>query len=79
MMLPFLQPPTPREPNYLTALCLPAMKSLAAKALHPRRRSVQEKDPIRYWEPAGNRSEVRFSWDETNPNIVIAAVPVLIL
>ncbi|OAL62125.1 hypothetical protein A7C99_6700 [Trichophyton rubrum] len=49
------------------------MKSLAAKALHPRRHSLQEKRPARYSEPLGNHSEVRFSWDETDPNIVIAA------
>ncbi|EFQ99004.1 dienelactone hydrolase [Nannizzia gypsea CBS 118893] len=73
MMLPFLQPPNPREPYYLAASCLPIMKSFAAKALHPRRHSVQEKNSVRYSEPARSRNEVRFSWDETNPNIVIAA------
>lgn len=49
------------------------MKSLAAKALHPRRHSLQEKHSTRYSEPPVNHSEVRFSWDETNPKIVIAA------
>ncbi|KAF3894270.1 Dienelactone hydrolase [Trichophyton interdigitale] len=73
MMLPFPQPLSPRQPNALTSSYLPTMKSLAAKALHPRRHSLGEKNSARYSEPPGNHSEVRFSWDQTNPNIVIAA------
>lgn len=71
-MLPFLQPPNPREQSHVTASCLPNMKSLAAKALHPRRHSLHENTQAQY-KPANIRSELHFSWDKTNPNIVIAA------
>ncbi|EEQ31858.1 hypothetical protein McanMca71_007807 [Microsporum canis] len=71
-MLPFLQPPNPREQSHVTASCLPNMKSLAAKALHPRRHSLHENTQAQY-KLANIRSELHFSWDKTNPNIVIAA------
>ncbi|KAF3480325.1 dienelactone hydrolase [Arthroderma uncinatum] len=48
------------------------MKALAAKALHPRRHSLHE-NPSSHYKPVRNRSELHFSWDETNPNIVISA------
>ncbi|KAK2824769.1 hypothetical protein FQN49_007493 [Arthroderma sp. PD_2] len=71
-MLPFLQTPNLSERNYLTTSCFAIMKALAAKALHPRRHPLQESHSS-HNKPARSRSELRFSWDETNPNIVISA------